>query len=151
MVSLISEITESKGPRARRGWVFFDADCRFCVAIARRLQTIFVPRGFGFAPLQDPRAQAQLGLPPEELLSEMRVLSADGRQFGRADALIFLARFIWWISPLAAFAELPGMRSLLRRGYRWVAAHRSCRAGACSLTPAPRVLHEKFLEGGNRK
>ncbi len=131
MISLSSEITDRKGRRARRGWLFFDADCAFCTGIARRVGCVLEPRGYGLAPLQDPRVQALLALPTDQLLLEMRVLTADGRQYGGADALIFLSREVWWAWPLYALVQIPGMRALLRAGYRWVAARRSCASGSC--------------------
>ena len=134
MISLSSEMTDSKGRRAS-GWLFFDAECAFCIALARRMARILVPRGFALAPLQDRRVADLLGLPPEELLREMRVLTAEGKRYGGADAVIFLASRVWWAWPVYAFAQLPGVTPFLRAAYRWIAARRSC-AAACAA-PAP--------------
>jgi len=131
MISLCSEMTDSKGRRARAGWLFFDADCAFCIALARRMARILVPRGFALAPLQDRRVADLLGLPQEELLREMRVLTVAGKHYGGADAVIFLASCVWWAWPLVALAQLPGVTSLLRAAYRRIAARRSC-AAACA-------------------
>ncbi len=136
MISLITEMTDSKGRKARSGWVFFDGDCTFCMSIARRLRPLLEPRGFGIATLQDSRVREQLGLPEQELLAELRVLAHDGRQFGGADAIIYLARQIWWARPLWAFAQVPGMRQVLRFAYRWIAARRHCLGGVCVHTGA---------------
>jgi len=150
MISLSSEMTDRKGRRARAGWVFFDAECSFCIALARRFGPILEPRGFALAPLQDPRVQELLALPPEQLLLEMRVLTPGGRQFGGADALLFLARAVWWARPLCALAQLPGMRSILRAGYRWVAARRQCTTGACPRLESS-IRSTDFAQGGDRK
>jgi predicted DCC family thiol-disulfide oxidoreductase YuxK len=131
MISLITEITDSKGRKARSGWVFFDGDCAFCMSIARRLRPLLEPRGFGIATLQDPRVREQLSLPEQDLLTELRVLAHDGRQFGGADAIIYIAQQIWWARPLWALAQLPGMRRVFRFAYRSIAARRHCLAGAC--------------------
>lgn len=136
MISLITEITDTKGRKARSGWVFFDADCAFCMSIARLLRPLLEPRGFGIATLQDPRVREQLGLPEQELLAELRVLAHDGRQFGGADAIIYLARQVWWARPLSALAQFPGMRHVLRFAYRWIAARRHCLGGVCVHTGA---------------
>jgi predicted DCC family thiol-disulfide oxidoreductase YuxK len=72
----------------------------------------------------------------KELLRELRFLLADGSQFGGADAVLAVAREIWWARPLVWLSKLPGMTRLLREGYRWFAAHRSCttaHANTCSL------------------
>jgi len=139
MISLVSEYTDGKGRHAR-GWLFFDAECKFCTRIARWLAPILERRGIALAPLQDPRVGALLGVLREELLFEMRFLLSDGSQFGGADAAVALAREIWWGRPLLWVSRIPGMTEVLRKGYRWVAANRSCAAASCpadQLSPRP--------------
>jgi len=95
----------------------------------RRFEKTFTARGFVFAPLQ-------LELKPGERPTEMRVRPADGSEFGGADAVLFLARFVWWGSPLRWLAKLPGAKKMLHRVYREIAARRSCDNGACLLPEA---------------
>jgi predicted DCC family thiol-disulfide oxidoreductase YuxK len=135
MISLVSEYTDGKGRHAR-GWLFFDAECKFCTRIARWLSPILERRGIALAPLQDPRVGALLGMSREELLFEMRFLLSGGSQFGGADAAVALAREIWWGRPLLWISKIPGMTEILRKGYRWVAANRSCAAEACPTSEA---------------
>jgi predicted DCC family thiol-disulfide oxidoreductase YuxK len=137
MISLVSEYTDGKGRHAR-GWFFFDAECQFCTRVARWLAPILEKRGFALAPLQDPRVGELLGLRPEELMREMRFLLSDGSQYGGADAAVALAREIWWGRPLVWISKFPGMMETLRRGYRWVAASRSC---ASTSRPTERKIH----------
>jgi predicted DCC family thiol-disulfide oxidoreductase YuxK len=80
----------------------------------------------------------RLDLEPSAPLEEMRVLTADGRDIGGADAVIFLARQMWWGRPFAALAQLPSMHKLLDRGYRWIAAHRGCDHITCKILPRRR-------------
>ena len=136
MISLISEITDSKGRRATRGWLFFDAECSFCMSVARRLRPILEPRGFGIAALQDPRAQQHLSVASGDLLSEMKLLTADGRQLGGADAIVFVARHVQWGWPFWAIGQIPGIRHALRAGYRAIAARRHCLSGTCERLKA---------------
>jgi predicted DCC family thiol-disulfide oxidoreductase YuxK len=132
MISLTSEFTDSKSRHAR-GWLFFDADCAFCVKIVRVVAPTLIKRGFALAPLQDPRVGALLGLSQSELLLEMRLLLSNGQQTGGAAAAVALAHEIWWAHPLVWLSKLPGMMQLLRRAYRWIAARRKCAAAiACS-------------------
>ena len=126
MISLSSEITDTKGRRAECGWVFFDRECRVCRRMAERFRGALGKRVFGLAALQDPRAAALLALPQEEMLQEMRVVSADGGVYGGADAIVYLAGRIWWAWPVHAMARAPGARRLLGMGYQWFAAHRRC-------------------------
>ena len=72
-----------------------------------------------------------LGMSPEELLYELRFLHSDGTQYGGADAVLVVARQIWWVQPLVWLSYVPGMKPLLRSAYRWVAARRRCSALHC--------------------
>lgn len=141
MISVNTERTEgcSRPPESEslpprfRGWILFDADCHFCLAWVRRLSPILVPRGFVFLPLQTPWVRAFLQLPEEKLLGEMRLLTRNRQSFGGADAIVELAKRVWWAWPFVAFAHLPGTRALLRTGYRAIAARRHCVNSSCSL------------------
>ena len=112
-----------------RGWILYDAHCRMCRNMMRRFEKTFMSRGFAFGPLQ-------LDLQPGERPNEMRVRTPDGHDFGGADAVLFLARFVWWGRPLRLFAKLPGAKKLLHRIYREIASRRSCDNGACLLPEA---------------
>ena len=149
MISLSSEMTDAKGKHAPCGWVFFDRDCGVCTSFARRFRRLLEKRGFGLAALQDPRVQALLASPPEELLREMRVATADGEVYGGAKAIVFLARQIWWAWPLYAAAKLPGVPRILGACYRWFAAHRKCSSGSCSLSG--RGIHNDVLQHAKGK
>ena len=123
-------MTDVKGRRAARGWICFDSECAVCTMLACRFRRLFEKRGFGFAALQDPRVASLLGLTPEQLLREMRVVTAGG-VYGGADAVAYLAKQVWWAWPVYLAAKLPPLRSVLRWGYRWFADHRSCTSDAC--------------------
>jgi len=127
MISLANEYTDGKGRHAK-GWLFFDAECGFCTRLARWIAPILGSRGMAVAPLQDPRVGALLGMNNEVLLRELRFLLSDGTQYGGADAVVAVAREIWWAHPLVWFANFPGAMKLLHSGYCWVAAQRSCAA-----------------------
>jgi predicted DCC family thiol-disulfide oxidoreductase YuxK len=115
------------------GWILYDADCGFCTRWAWRLARFLGPRGYHLAPLQAPWVRQRLALSEEELLCEMRVLTADDALYGGADAFVFLARQVWWTWPFALAARLPGMMPLLRAGYRWVARNRHRLSSTCAL------------------
>ncbi len=136
MNSLADDYTDGKG-RHTRGWLFFDAECRFCTRLARWIAPILARRGVATAPLQDPRVGALLGLGQKELLRELRFLWSDGTQSGGADAVVAVAREIWWGRPLVWFSKLPGAMPMLHAGYCWVAARRSCTAAQCSVEVSP--------------
>jgi len=130
MISLAGEYTDSKGRHAR-GWLFFDAQCAFCTRLARWLAPILHRRNVETAPLQDPRVGALLGMERDQLLRELRFLLADGSQYGGADAVLAVAREIWWARPLVWLSTIPGMLRLVHAGYRRVAERRSCAGARC--------------------
>src|SRR5258708_12873910 len=137
MISLVSEYTDGKGRHAR-GWLFFDAECRFCTRIARWIAPIMERRGMALAPLQDPRVAELLGLAHDDLMKEMQFLLSDGSRYGGADAAVALAREIWWWRPLVWISEIPGMGEILRKGYRWGVASRTCAAVAFPASDPPK-------------
>ena len=132
MISLADEFTDGKGRHAR-GWLFFDAECRFCVKFARWADPILRKREIEFAPLQDPRVAALLGLSRAELLRALRLLLADGRQFAGADVILALAKEIWWARPLVWLSKIPGATPLLHSAYTWLAARRGCASASCAV------------------
>jgi len=120
-----------------QGVLFYDGQCRLCLSLAARFRPLLLSRGFVLAPLQAPGSSERLHLDPADLLTEMRLLTRDGATLGGADALLHIARFVWWMRPLRLVARLPGGAPLLRRCYRWIAANRHCADGACALRKTP--------------
>lgn len=125
MISLASEMTDSKGRHAR-GWLFFDAECEFCTRTAGWLIPSMQRRGLAMAPLQDPRVGALLGLSREQLQRTIRFVLADGSQHLGADAVFAVARELEWAWPLRWVTKAPGVLPAARAAYRWVARRRRC-------------------------
>ena len=137
MISLASEYTDSKGRHAR-GWLFFDAECGFCTSFVHYLAPILARRGLATAPLRDPRVGALLGMSREESLRELRFLLSDGHQYGGADAILAIAREIWWARSVVWLARVPGMEKLLHSAYHNFAAQRNCAAFECAAAEVSR-------------
>ena len=91
-------------------------------------------RGFAALPLQTRWVRKELNLSEADLLREMRLLKPDGTSVGGTDALLELARYFWWAWPLVALSYLPGGARLLASAYRWVAGHRDCVRGTCTVS-----------------
>jgi predicted DCC family thiol-disulfide oxidoreductase YuxK len=113
----------------KRAWLCYDADCAFCVRWAKRFGALLEKHDFGLLPLQSAAVRTAVGVPKEELLKEMRVITRHGDIFGGADALIYLTQFI--CKPLFPLTQIPGAKPLLRAAYRFAARNRNCRAGTC--------------------
>ena len=116
-----------------RGWVFYDAECRFCVAGMKRWGGLFARRGFIWLPLQTPGTATRLGVTEGQLLEEMWLLLADGRRTKGAEAWAVMMRSVWWLWPLGVVISLPGINVIARAIYRWVARNRRCLGGSCKL------------------
>lgn len=121
-----------KNPRVC-GWVFYDAECRFCVAGMKRWGGVFARRGFVWLPLQTPGAAQRLGVTEEQLLAEMWLQRADGRVFSGVDAWSAMMRRVWWLWPLGVLLVLPGLRWCGAQCYRWIARNRRCLGGTCKI------------------
>jgi predicted DCC family thiol-disulfide oxidoreductase YuxK len=134
-----TEITETI-----RGWVFYDADCPFCTRWASRTDELLARHGWHLAPLQADWVWTRLTPKDGEPLLEMKLLTTDGRVFGGADAVVHLARSIWWAWPVFALAQIPGVKPILRAIYRRIAQNRCCFGGRCAL-PAKPVAHHRHL------
>jgi predicted DCC family thiol-disulfide oxidoreductase YuxK len=122
---------ENQSCVAVEGWVLYDADCRWCVRLARRFRPWLAARHFELLPLQTPWVQTRLGLPDSRLLDEMRLLLPDGKLLGGADALLEISGHCAW--PFRRAGRLPAIKRLLHVGYGWVARHRGCAGGACDV------------------
>ena len=140
---LESEAGESSKPPS--GWVLYDGDCGFCTTWARRFEKTLRRRGFDLEHLQTPWVRKRLGLPEDELLEEMKILSPADQVIGGADGVLYLARRIWWAWPLLPLGWLPGGRSLLRAGYRLIARNRHCLGGECKVETEKGSRANRFL------
>jgi predicted DCC family thiol-disulfide oxidoreductase YuxK len=126
MISELTETTETPEAASFRGWIFYDDNCSSCRNLALWFGNFFAARGFYFEPLQREWVRRRLNLTEEQALEEMRVLTSTGEAFGGADAVILLARQVWWTAPLVWLARLSSGHAILHRLCRWVAAHRTC-------------------------
>jgi predicted DCC family thiol-disulfide oxidoreductase YuxK len=93
--------------------------------------------GFALEMLQAPWVASSVGMPVEELLHDVRLLTPEGKLISGADVYLHAARRIWWAQPFAYWFSLPGFRTLLDLGYRSVADNRRCIGGTCKLPPPP--------------
>ncbi len=124
--------------------MFYDADCAFCTGWAGRAQDLLARRGYHLAPLQADWVRLRLGLKDDAPLLEMKLLTADGRILGGADAVVHIARSVWWARSVFVLAEIPGLKSILQIIYRWVARNRHCLGNHCRL-PGPPARHHRHL------
>jgi len=120
-ISVFFEMTEKTGHA-----LCYDGECSFCCDMVERWRGTLERRGFEVVPLQTDWVRRKLGVPEEELLNEMRVFTPDGRILGGATGLVHVWGKIWWAWLLWVVSWLPGVKWVLERSYRWVAARRMC-------------------------
>jgi predicted DCC family thiol-disulfide oxidoreductase YuxK len=131
-----------------RGCVFYDADCRFCVAARTRWGPLFERRGFLWLPLQTPGTAARLGVTEAQLQEEMWLQRADGRTASGVNSWGVLMRAVWWLWPLGMVLAIPGINAVAARLYRGIARNRYCLRGTCRIHShgPPRHRHGAFME-----
>ena len=119
--------------RGIRGTIGYDAYCPVCLSTMARWREVFTLRGFVWVPLHDAYWLGRLGLHPGETPGEIQLELAGGRLLSGADAVMWLARRVWWLSPLGLIGWLPGVRRLTQWAYAWVARNRYCLGDVCTL------------------
>jgi len=133
-------MTDKNAKQPTAGWVCYDGDCALCLRWLRRVEHPLLRRGFGFAPLQTNWVRARLNLTETDLLTEMRLLLPDRNVVGGADAVVALARHVWWLWPLWLASHIPGAMPIIRASYRYIARNRHCASGACEIPKRTRWL-----------
>ncbi len=128
----------SEGGIEIREWVLYDDACGFCRKWVPFWEPTLRRRGFAIAPLQAPWVSSELGIAPEELASDLRLLRADGTAVQGADVYRHVMRRIWWALPLHWLASAPILRAVFDWGYRTFADNRYRFSRACRLPGGPK-------------
>jgi predicted DCC family thiol-disulfide oxidoreductase YuxK len=121
---------------AVHGVVLYDGQCGFCSHWVKFWAGTLGRRGFEIASLDEPWVTERLKMPHEELVADIRLLTADGRLISGANVYLYVTRQIWWAWPFYAIFSLPGFNRLIHIGYRWFARNRHHISHACRLPPS---------------
>jgi predicted DCC family thiol-disulfide oxidoreductase YuxK len=116
------------------GWVLYDDSCGFCRRWIPFWSDTLCKRGFAIAPLQSDWVGQKLNVPYADLLFDLRLLLADGRQLRGADVYRFVMRRIWWAYPLYLLSVAPVLRRVFDWSYRTFANNRYRISRACRLS-----------------
>jgi hypothetical protein len=92
-------------------------------------------RGFGLAPLQSQWVQERIGLSPEKITQDVRILFSDNSLVAGAYAYLYIFKRIWWTAPFGFFFSLPGLRFLFGTAYRIFNRNRFFVSRVCRLKP----------------
>jgi predicted DCC family thiol-disulfide oxidoreductase YuxK len=127
---------------------FYDAQCKVCQAFASWRRVLDRRGRIECVPISREAVRTH-GLDLAACLSQLHVVSSDGRVRVGWDAVAFLARrcpATWLIGALGA---VPPLSWLARRLYRYVAANRfalsKCRGGACRVARPAAVRRQASL------
>jgi predicted DCC family thiol-disulfide oxidoreductase YuxK len=93
-------------PAAPKGWILYDDSCGVCRRWIPFWEGALRKRGFDVAPLQAEWVVEKLRLTEDELLSDLRLLLADGSQIRGADVYRYAMRRIWWTYPSLRCSEM---------------------------------------------
>ncbi|HAV61550.1 MAG TPA: hypothetical protein DCY13_04195, partial [Verrucomicrobiales bacterium] len=129
------------------GRVFFDAHCGLCRGLRHRFGSVFTTRGWRFEPLQDVIRTGEFAIPADEFHREMKLLAADGRWSGGADAWIVLLKSVWWLRPVGVLLQLPVIHGLTARAYAHLASRRHCVINLPGQSGAKAVAREGRIKG----
>ena len=116
-----------------RGVILYDGQCGFCSRWVRFWASTLERRGFAIALLDEHWVTQKINMSREELLFDIRLLTADGQLVSGANVYLFVTRQIWWAWPFYALFSLPGFNWLIHFGYLWFARNRHHISSACGL------------------
>jgi predicted DCC family thiol-disulfide oxidoreductase YuxK len=118
---------------AVRGWVLYDGHCGFCSRWLEFWKPMLGRHGFATSALEEPWVSEKVKVPYDELVRDIRLLTAEGELVSGANVYLYVARRIWWAWPLYALFSLPGFNWMIHAGYRWFARNRHYVSHACGL------------------
>jgi predicted DCC family thiol-disulfide oxidoreductase YuxK len=113
------------------GWALYDASCGFCRKSVGLIAGTLSRHGFAIAALQESWVREKIPFDEEELVSDFRLLLADGRHYRGADAYRQIMKRIGWLYPLYWLTLLPGLRQVFDGTYQLIARNRSRISGVC--------------------
>lgn len=135
-----------KREKTFRGWVAYDAQCHFCRGTIERFGGLLQRHGWECLPLQTRWMGEKLGLSADSPLTEVKMLTTEGKIFGGAEVIFQITKTIWWAWPLYLMRRLPGINFLARNIYERIATKRHCLAGACVVKNHRHHRHATFFE-----
>ena len=115
------------------GWVLYDDSCGFCRRWVPFWARTLARRGFAIETLQSEWIRKRLKVRDEELLFDLRLLLADGRQIRGADVYRYAMRRIWWAYPFYLLSIAPLLNRVFDWSYRKFADNRYHVSSACRL------------------
>ncbi len=121
-----------------KGVVVYGGECPFCLRQIERIKRRDRRSRFEYVPRQSPGLEERFPrLADDDFNSGMRLITPRGEILVGADALYHIVRRLPIWGNIAWIYRLPGLNTLARLAYRWIAANRhrlgrSCVETSCS-------------------
>ena len=116
------------------GWIIYDDSCGFCRRWIPFWENTLRKRGFEIVPLQADWIRQKLQLNEKDLLQDLRLLLASGKQIQGADTYRYAMKRIWWAYPVYLFSITPLGRNIFDWSYRKFATHRYKISRVCKIS-----------------
>ena len=105
--------------------VVYDGECSFCLRQIERIKRRDRRSRFEYVPRQSPGLDERFPrLKDDDFDSGMRLITPHGEILVGADALYHIVRRLPIWGKMAWVYRLPGLNTLARSAYRWIAANR---------------------------
>ncbi len=115
--------------------VVYDGECSFCLRQIERIKRRDRCALFEYVPRQSPGLDERFPrLADDDFNSGMRVITPCGDILVGADALYHIVRRLPIWGTIAWIYRLPGLNTLARLAYRWIAANRYRLGGSGRVT-----------------
>ena len=105
--------------------MIYDGDCGFCRASVDWVLDRDAGQRVRARPFQAEGVLASTGIPRDEAERAVFLVSPDGREWRGAPAAARILRMLPGWAWAGRLLELPGIRWVAARAYRWIADHRS--------------------------
>jgi predicted DCC family thiol-disulfide oxidoreductase YuxK len=120
-----------------KGWILYDSACGICNQLALKAGPFLDQIGFHLVPLQTPWAQAVTAQTGDLMLSDIRLVHANGSIVSGPDVYRYIMKTVWWAFPLYLLSLAPGFKSAFDWGYRAFARNRMRISDGCAIPAAP--------------
>ena len=124
--------------------VIYDGECKFCTASIVTLRRLDGQGRLRFLSLHDPSVRIDFpDLTHDMLMSQMWVVTMEGKRYPGADAMRYLSRRLPILFPLAPLLHIPFSMPLWRWLYRFIARNRYRIAGSSACSDGSCRLHNR--------
>jgi predicted DCC family thiol-disulfide oxidoreductase YuxK len=115
------------------GLIIYDGSCGVCTSFVGKNHKFFRYYGFEVTPLQAGGIVELTGLSEKELLQSIYILTPYGKLLRDADFFHYLTGKIWWSKPLFFLLNIPFIKFLFGKLYRYIAKRRHRISKVCRL------------------